>query len=94
MSGAFNQNDALILLNTFGEDLVLNGKTIKIIHEQEDVVFEDTIVQQNYFTALRDSVKVGQYFHINNTEYFIENIQDDLSGLVNVYYRKATGTKL
>lgn len=94
MSGAFNQNDALILLNTFGEDLVLNGKKIKIIHEQEDVVFEDTIVQQNYFTTLRDSVKLGQYFHINSNEYVIENIQDDLSGLVNVYYRKATGKKL
>ncbi|MEI7236429.1 hypothetical protein WCU73_02525 [Pectobacterium brasiliense] len=94
MSGAFNQNDTLILLNTFGEDLVLNGKKIKIIHEQEDVVFEDTIVQQNYFTTLRDSVKLGQYFHINSNEYVIENIQDDLSGLVNVYYRKATGKKL
>ncbi|MEI7342231.1 hypothetical protein WCT87_12185 [Pectobacterium brasiliense] len=94
MSGAFNQNDALILLNTFGEDLVLNGKTIKTIHEQEEVVFEDTIVQQNYFTTLKDSVKVGQRFHINSTEYVIENIQDDLSGLINVYYRKTAGAKL
>lgn len=94
MSRAFNHNDALILLNTFGEDLVMDDKTIKIIHEQEELVFEDTIVQQNYFTTLSNSVIVGQRFHINSTEYIVENIQDDLSGLVNVYYRKVAGTKL
>jgi len=81
------------LINSFGEPLVLdNGSTITAIFEQSEIAIQTTegLIQttENYFTCRRDQITYDDSFVLNNVQYEIYNIIDDLSGICNVYYRE------
>lgn len=89
----FNSNDMDVLLNSFGEPLVLNnGSVITAIFEATEIAIQTTegLVQttENYFTCRRDQITYDDSFVLNNVQYEIYNIIDDLSGICNVYYRE------
>lgn len=82
-----------VLLNSFGEPLVLNnGSAFTVIFEATEIAIQTTegLVQttENYFTCRRDQITYDDSFVLNNVQYEIYNIVDDLSGLCNVYYRE------
>lgn len=82
-----------VLLNSFGQQLVLNnGSVITAIFEATEIAIQTTegLVQttENYFTCRRDQITYDDSFVLNNVQYEIYNIVDDLSGLCNVYYRE------
>jgi len=89
---AFNTQSMDALINSFGEPLVLdNGSTITAIFEQSEIAIQTTegLIQttENYFTCRRDQITYDDTFVLNNVQYEVYNIIDDLSGLCNVYYR-------
>lgn len=89
---AFNTQCMDALINSFGETLVLdNGSTITAIFEQSEIAIQTTegLIQttENYFTCRRDQITYDDTFVLNNVQYEVYNIIDDLSGLCNVYYR-------
>ncbi|MFG0800792.1 hypothetical protein [Leclercia sp. GLN_9] len=89
---AFNSNDMDALINSFGEKLLLkNGSAITVIFEQDEIAIQTTegLIQttENYFTCRHDQITYDDTFVLNNVQYEIYNIIDDLSGLCNVYYR-------
>lgn len=85
---SFSTQQLSVFINQFGQDITLaDGSIVKGILEQEEIVFEDVITSQKYFTALKGSIKLNQKFKINSEEFIVENIRDDLSGLIDVYYR-------
>lgn len=89
----FKSNDMDVLLNSFGQQLVLNnGSAITAIFEATEIAIQTTegLVQttENYFTCRRDQITYDDSFVLNNVQYEIYNIVDDLSGLCNVYYRE------
>lgn len=91
---AFNTQCMDALINSFGEPLVLeNGITINAIFEQSEIAIQTTegLIQttENYFTCRRDQITYDDTFVLNNVQYEVFNIVDDLSGLCNVYYREA-----
>jgi len=90
---AFNTQSMDALINSFGEPLALdNGSTITAIFEQSEIAIQTTegLIQttENYFTCRRDQIAYDDSFVLNNVQYEIYNIIDDLSGLCNVYYRE------
>lgn len=89
----FKSNDMDVLINSFGQELVLdNGSTITVIFEQSEIAIQTTegLIQttENYFTCRHDQITYDDTFVLNNVRYEIFNIVDDLSGLCNVYYRE------
>ncbi len=89
----FNSTDMDVLLNSFGEPLVLNnGSTITAMFEQleVDIATTEGLIKttENYFTCRRDQITYDDFFVLNNVQYEIYNIIDDLSGICNVYYRE------
>lgn len=89
----FKSNDMDVLLNSFGQQLVLdNGSAITVIFEQSEIAIQTTegLIQttENYFTCRRDQITYDDSFVLNTVRYEIFNIVDDLSGLCNVYYRE------
>lgn len=89
----FKSNDMDVLLNSFGQQLVLdNGSTITVIFEQSEIAIQTTegLIQttENYFTCRHDQITYDDTFVMNTVRYEIYNIIDDLSGLCNVYYRE------
>ncbi len=89
----FKSNDMDVLLDSFGQQLVLdNGSTITVIFEQSEIAIQTTegLIQttENYFTCRIDQITYDDTFVLNIVRYEIYNIIDDLSGLCNVYYRE------
>ncbi|MCW2478123.1 hypothetical protein [Candidatus Symbiopectobacterium sp. NZEC135] len=94
MARSLSTSDLQKLLKDFSEKIYVYGSTynyyIDVIHEQEEIVFEDVITKQQYFSTQRNSIKVADRFQKSGSTiiYIVENIDDDLSGVINVYYRK------
>ena len=91
---AFNTQCMDALINSFSEPLALdNGSTINVIFEQSEIAVQTTegLIQttENYFTCRRDQITYDDTFVLNNVQYEVFNIVDDLSGLANVFYREA-----
>jgi len=89
----FKSNDMDVLLDSFGQQLVLdNGSSITVIFEQSEIAIQTTegLIQttENYFTCRIDQITYDDTFVLNIVRYEIYNIIDDLSGLCNVYYRE------
>lgn len=88
---AFKNTQCDVFLNAFGENLVIvqDGKslTIKAIFEQDEIFFEDTQTTIAYFSA-NSGIKLHSSFKIDNEEYSVNRIDDDLSGISNYYYIK------
>jgi len=91
MRAFFSNSQSESLINAFGENLVIvqDGKslTIKAIFEQDEIFFEDTQTTIAYFSA-KSGIKLYSTFKIDNEEYSVNRIDDDLSGISNYYYIK------
>jgi len=91
MKAFFSDSQGESLLNAFGENLVIvqDGESIaiKAMFEQDEIFFEGVQVTITYFTA-KSGLKLNSTFSIDNTEYKINRIEDDLSGISNYYYIK------
>ncbi len=77
------------LLNAFGEKLVIvqDGVSITItaIFEQDELFFDDSQTTVTYFSA-KSEIKLNSTFTIDNTEYLVNRIDDDTSGISNYHY--------
>ena len=77
------------LLNAFGEKLVIvqDGVSITItaIFEQDELFFDDSQTTVTYFSA-KSGIKLNSTFTIDNTEYLVNRIDDDLSGISDYRY--------
>ncbi|WP_044868390.1 hypothetical protein [Enterobacter ludwigii] len=77
------------LLNAFGEKLVIvqDGVSITItaIFEQDELFFDDSQTTVTYFSA-KSGIKLNSTFTIDNTEYLVNRIDDDTSGISNYHY--------
>nr|DAE21836.1 MAG TPA: hypothetical protein [Myoviridae sp. ctoNH1] len=92
---AFTYSQSNMFLNAFGEPVKSNmGVTFNAILEVVPIsvnaggsFIEGT---ETFCTAKKDDVKgivIGSVLSIKSMEYEVYNIVDDLSGLVNIYYR-------
>lgn len=92
MSRTFNENQLDVLLNTFGESINVNGTEIVVIFEQEVIVLDgaDGLIQseEHYFSTKQGSVKLNDLFTYNYKNYQVFSISDDLSGIINCYFRE------
>lgn len=87
---AFLSNSQIkYLLNAFGEKLVIvqDGVSITItaIFEQDELFFDDSQTTVTYFSA-KSGIKLNSTFTIDNTEYLVNRIDDDTSGISNYHY--------
>ena len=87
---AFLSNSQIeYLLNAFGEKLVIvqDGVsiTITVIFEQDEFFFDDSQTTVTYFSA-KSRIKLNTTFTIDNTEYLVNRIDDDTSGISNYHY--------
>ncbi|WP_224688700.1 hypothetical protein [Escherichia fergusonii] len=85
----FSKAQKRALLDSFGEDLVIvqDGvtSTVTVIFEQDEIFFEDTQSNVNYFTS-ESGLPVGTTFERNGTTYIVNRIDDDLSGISDYHY--------
>ncbi|EMO9575602.1 hypothetical protein RJO62_000109 [Enterobacter hormaechei] len=87
---AFLSNSQIeYLLNAFGEKLVIvqDGVSITItaIFEQDELFFDDSQTTVTYFSA-KSGIKINSTFTIDNTEYLVNRIEDDTSGISKYHY--------
>lgn len=87
---AFLSNSQIeYLLNAFGEKLVIvqDGLSITItaIFEQDEFFFDDSQTTVTYFSA-KSGIKLNSTFTIDKTEYLVNRIDDDTSGISNYHY--------
>lgn len=89
MSRQFPQTDSAALVLAFGEKIVLNGNsTIYAIFEQTNIeIYGDTPIIQNYFSTNFTELKINDTFVYDDQKYQITEIVDDLSGVINAFYR-------
>lgn len=86
---AFINSQKNQFLDAFGENLVIfqNGvaSTVTAIFERDEIFFEDTNTVVSYFTSYSG---LNQYstFTLKGTEYVVNRIEDDLSGISNYFY--------
>ncbi|HAV1640162.1 TPA: hypothetical protein JG881_004321 [Enterobacter hormaechei subsp. xiangfangensis] len=77
------------LLNAFGEKLVIvqDGVSITItaIFEQDELFFDDSQTTVTYFSA-KSGIKLNSTIIMDNTEYLVNRIDDDTSGISNYHY--------
>lgn len=85
----FSNSQKKALLNSFGEDLVIvqDGvtSTVTVIFEQDEIFFEDTESTVNYFTS-ESGLQIGTTFELNGTNYIVNRIDNDLSGISDYHY--------
>ncbi|MBC4911693.1 hypothetical protein H8K92_19330 [Klebsiella pneumoniae] len=89
MRAFFSNSQLEYLLNAFGEKLVIvqDGVSITItaIFEQDELFFDDSQTTVTYFSA-KSGIELNSTFTIDNTEYLVNRIDDDTSGISNYYY--------
>lgn len=84
---AFSNKDKKVLLDAFGESLLLStGVSIMVLHEQLEVVFEEMVSTEKYFSCDVKDISTSSEFNINGKKFVVRKIIDDFSGIVNVYY--------
>ena len=86
---AFSKSQVKTLLNAFGEKLiiVLNGVETEytVLYEHDEFFFEGTQTVESYFSA-KEGIPLHTTFIKDGTEYQVNRIEDDLSGISNYYY--------
>ncbi|EPU1047745.1 hypothetical protein ACVUNM_005843 [Raoultella ornithinolytica] len=91
-----NQIDSTFL-NAFGQPIEINGATFTGIVDVRPVVIDSgtqgIIEGTEIFISInkkdKDLVSIDSVLKIDNTEYTVYNIFDDLSGVVEVYIRES-----
>ncbi|WP_370557719.1 hypothetical protein [Edwardsiella tarda] len=86
----FDESQIECLINSFGTDIRINNKTVRVIFEQDIIFFdENTQTTVQYFTAAKEGVaQVGSTFFYGGDTYRVTRIEDDLSGIANYYYKE------
>ena len=93
---AFTYNEAAMFLNAFGIEIqTLEGVTFKAILEVIPFTLANGFIEgiETYGTARKSdvtSVTINSVLVIDNKNYVVYNIIDDLSGMVDIYYREQT----
>lgn len=97
---AFNTNQIDVFLNAFGETVqTISGTTFQAILEMVPVSISTGTggfieAYETYCTAKKEEVTditIGTVLVINGINNTIYNIVDDLSGVVDIYYRTEEG---
>jgi len=91
---AFSNSQLNALIDTFGEPLLLdNGSTITVIFESQTVAIETqegfVETQETYLTTKKGLMNYQNTFTYNDKTQVVYNIIDDLSGVINVYFRES-----
>ncbi|WP_194761643.1 hypothetical protein [Pantoea ananatis] len=90
---AFNNSQLNALIDTFGESLNVNGSTITVIFESQTVAIENqegfVETQETYLTTKKGLMDYSSTFQYGGKTQVVYNIIDDLSGIINVYFRES-----
>lgn len=92
---AFTNSQLNVLIDTFGEPLVLtDGSQLNVIFESQTVAidtFEGFVeTQETYLTTKKGLMDYSSTFTYQGKLQVVYNIVDDLSGINNVYFRESS----
>lgn len=90
----FNTSQVNALIDTFGEPLELtNGSTLTVIFESQTVAIDTpegfVETQETYLTTKKGLMDYQSTFMYGGVLQVVYNIVDDLSGVINVYFRES-----
>ncbi|MGX9273508.1 hypothetical protein ACWXWK_10365 [Pantoea ananatis] len=91
---AFNNSQLNVLIDTFGEPLVLtDGSQLTVIFESQTVAIDTAEgfveTQETYLTTKKGLMDYSSTFTYQGKFQVVFNIVDDLSGIINVYFRES-----
>lgn len=91
---AFNNSQLNVLIDTFGEPLVLtDGSQLTVIFESQTVAIDTAEgfveTQETYLTTKKGLMDYSSTFTYQGKLQVVYNIVDDLSGIINVYFRES-----
>ncbi|UXO67316.1 hypothetical protein [Pantoea dispersa] len=91
---AFNNSQLNVLIDTFGEPLVLtDGSQLTVIFESQTVAIDTAEgfveTQETYLTTKKGLMDYSSTFTYQGKLQVVFNIVDDLSGIINVYFRES-----
>lgn len=91
----FTAKQVSVLIDTFGEPLVLtSGSQITVLFESQPIAIETdqgiVQTQETYLTTKKDLVTYDDTFMFKSKLQEVYNIEDDLSGIINVYFRESS----
>lgn len=91
---AFDNSQLNALIDTFGEPLVLtDGSQLTVIFESITVAIDTAEgfveTQETYLTTKKGLMDYSRTFMYQGKLQVVYNIVDDLSGIINVYFRES-----
>lgn len=91
---AFNTSQVNALIDTFGEPLELtNGSTLIVIFESQTVAIDTpegfVETEETFLTTKKGLMDYQSTFMYGGVLQVVYNIVDDLSGVINVYFRES-----
>ncbi|HHD2919847.1 hypothetical protein ACO1ZG_16265 [Enterobacter kobei] len=92
---AFNTSQVNALIDTFGEPLILVGGStaFNVIFESQTVAIDTPEgfieTQETYLTTKKGQMDYSSTFMYQGKLQEVYNIIDDLSGVINVYFRES-----
>lgn len=91
---AFNNSQLNVLIDTFGEPLVLtDGSQLTVIFESQTVAIDTAEgfveTQETYLTTKKGLMDYSSTFTYQGKLQVVFNIVDDLSGIIYVYFRES-----
>jgi len=92
---AFTTSQLNVLIDTFGEPLVLtDGSQLNVIFESQTVAIDTSEgfveTQETYLTTKKGLMDYSSTFTYQGKLQVVYNIVDDLSGINNVYFRESS----
>lgn len=90
----FTAKQVSVLINTFGEPLELtSGSQITVLFESQPIAIETdqgfVQTQETYLTTKQGLVTYNDTFMYKSKLQEVYNIEDDLSGIINVFFRES-----
>lgn len=90
----FDNSHLNVLIDTFGEPLVLaDGSQLTVIFESITVAIDTAEgfveTQETYLTTKKGLMDYSSTFTYQGKLQVVYNIVDDLSGIINVYFRES-----
>lgn len=90
----FDNSQLNVLIDTFGEPLVLtDGSQLTVIFESITVAIDTAEgfveTQETYLTTKKGLMDYSSTFTYQGKLQVVYNIVDDLSGIINVYFRES-----
>ncbi|MCW6030171.1 hypothetical protein [Pantoea sp. JK] len=91
---AFDNSQLNVLIDAFGESLVLtDGSQLNVIFESITVAIDTAEgfveTQETYLTTKKGLMDYSSTFTYQGNLQVVYNIVDDLSGIINVYFRES-----